>query len=64
MPVYNIHKALFSKRQSKCKGRKNKHCKTAKKSVFGHTEPSVHFVEKESQQGDVLKYLFIKIVSI
>jgi hypothetical protein len=38
--------------------------KLLKKSVFGHTEPSVHFVEKESQQGDVLKYLFIKIVSI
>ena len=34
MPVYNIHKALFSKRQSKCKGRKIKHCKTAKKKCL------------------------------
>lgn len=34
MPVYNIHKALFSKRQSKCKGRKTKHCKTSKKKCL------------------------------
>lgn len=34
MPVYNIHKALFSKRQRKCQGRKNKNCKTAKKKCL------------------------------
>lgn len=34
MPVYNIHKALFAKRQRTCKGRKNKHCKTAKKKCL------------------------------
>ena len=38
--------------------------KLLKKSAFGHTEPSVHFVEKESQLDDALKYLFIKILSI
>lgn len=34
MPVYNIHQGLFAKRQSKCKGRKNKQCKTAKKKCL------------------------------
>lgn len=34
MPVYNIHNILFAKRQSKCKGRKNKYCKTAKKKCL------------------------------
>ena len=34
MPVYNIHRALFSKRQRKCQGRKNKNCKTSKKKCL------------------------------
>jgi hypothetical protein len=55
---------FFLKDKANVKEEKINIVKLLKKSVFGHTEPSVHFVEKESQPGDVLKYLFIKIVSI
>lgn len=34
MAVYNIHNALFSKKQTKCKGRKQNKCKTSKKKCL------------------------------
>lgn len=34
MTTYNIHQALFSKKQSKCKGRKHSRCKTSKKKCL------------------------------
>ncbi len=34
MATYNVHRALFTKRHSACKGRKSKNCKTAKKKCL------------------------------
>ena len=34
MGVYNVHNALLKKKQSPCKKRTNKQCKTAKKKCL------------------------------
>ena len=34
MAVYNVHQALFAKRQKSCRGRKNKSCRTSKKKCL------------------------------